>query len=264
MRVGVCRQQTLCGGGGGGMSVCVLRVLVRSFSCFSLELLVLVFSVFTCYNSYIGSLVFLCALCLFYLVSRLSVSLVLARCCPVLLRLCGSFLGSFPLVRPFLSAVRLEPMVWPVRCSLVRRFFRLLLAFGVVVVVRLLVGRLPVFVRLRLPVVVGFLSPALPALLVCCLLPPLPVALVVLALAPGLLLPLRLAVGFLAWFFCPLLFLFLLVGPWLRLAAAGFRFGLLFFSCRFLRSFFVWSSSASVVYPRLAAYRRRPTHHPIS
>ena len=254
MRVGVCRQQTLCGGG-GGMSVCVLRVLVRSFSCFSLGLLVLVFSVFTCYNNYIGSLVFLCALCLFCLVSRLSVSLVLARCCPVLLRLCVSFLGSFPLVRPFLSVVRLEPMVWPVRCFLVRRFSRLRLAFGVGVVVRLLVGRLPVFVRLRLPVVVGFLSPALPALLVCCLLPPLPVALVVLVRVPGLLWLLRLAVGFLAWFFCPLLFLFLLVGPWLRLAAVGFRFVLLFFSCRFLRS---------VTAHTWRACARRPTHHPIS
>lgn len=115
LRVGVCRQQTLCGGG-GGMSVCVLRVLVRSFSCFSLGLLVLAFSVFTCYNSYISSLVFLCALCLFCLVFRLSVSLGRVSCCPVLLRLCGLFLGLFPLVRPFLSVVRVVRMVLLVRC----------------------------------------------------------------------------------------------------------------------------------------------------
>jgi len=225
----------------------------RWVACFCL----LASSVLSCYNNYISSLVFLCALCLFCLVSLLSVSLALVRCCPVLLRLCGSFLGLFPLVRPFLWGVRVVRMVLPVRCSLVRRFSRLLLVFGAVVVVRLLVGRLPVFVRLRLPVVVGFLFPALPVLLVCCLLPPLPVALAVLVRVRGLLLPLRLAVGFLAWFFCPRLFLFLLVGPWLLSVVGGFRFVRQFVSCPFLRRSFVCSSSASVIYPHLAAFRRR-------
>jgi hypothetical protein len=190
----------------------------------------------------------LCALCLFCLVSLLSVSLVLVRCCPVLLRLCGSFLGLFPLVRPFLWGVRVVRMVLLGRCSLVRRFSRLRLVRGVVVVVRLLVARLPAFVRLLRLVVAGFLFPVLPVLLVCCLLPRLRAVFLGLALVLGLPLPLRLVVVFLAWFSCLLLCLFLLVGPWLLSAVVGGLSAPRFLSCRFLRSFLVWSSSASILH----------------
>jgi alkylated DNA repair dioxygenase AlkB len=118
-------------------------------------------------------------------------------------------------------------------------------------VVRLLVVRLPVFVQLPLLVVVGFLSPVLPVLLVCCLLALLLGVFVVLVLAPGLLLLLRLVVVFLAWLFFPLGFLFLLVGPWLLSVVVGFRFAPRLVSCRFLRRFL----------PTLGGLRP-PTHPP--
>jgi hypothetical protein len=164
-------------------------------------------------------------------------------------RLCGSFLGLFPLVRPFLWGVRVVLMPRPWLFFLLRWFFRLLLVRGVVVVARLLAVRLPVFVRLLRRVAVGFLFRLPPVLLVCCLLPRLLAVFLALALVLGLLWLLRLVWGFLAWFFFPLLFLFPLAGRWLLSVVAGFRFALLrFLSCPCLRSFWVWSSSASILH----------------